>query len=822
MIGLMLTAIQSQAQSVYEPYTFTTFAGNSGPGSADGTGPVAQFHEPSGVAVDSAGNVFVADTWNNTIRKVTSAGVVTTLAGLAQFDDNGNPVGGSVEGRGSEARFHCPSGVAVDTTGNVYVADSCNHTIRKVTPSGVVMTLAGTSSIRDQFGDPVGGYADGTGSTARFWGPSGVALDSTGNVYVTDGGNNTIRKVTPTGVVTTVAGLAEIEDHGNPVGGNSDGTGNAARFSAPSGLALDRAGNVYVADTGNHTLRKVTPMGVVTTLAGFSGNPGSKDGLGNAARFNYPNGVAVDSDGNVYVADAGNHTLRKVTPAGLVTTLAGLAAQFDNIGNLLVGGAGSSEGTGSNARFFYPSGVAVDGAGNIYVADSDNNTIRKVTPVGVVTTLAGNVGHGSADGTGSAAQFGSIGSWGPGPVGVAVDTTGNLYVADTYNSTIRKVTPTGLVTTFAGLAGSSGSADGIGSDARFNNPFGLAVDNTGNIYVADTYNSTIRKVTAAGMVTTLAGDASVTNQYGFPFGGGYADGMGNAARFNYPKGVAADGAGNVFVADTYNNAIRKITPNGMVTTLAGLPPFDSNGNSMDGSVGSADGMGSDARFFLPSGVAVDSAGNIYVADSDNQEIRKVTSAGMVTTLAGLAGHHGGSADGTGANARFGRSSPGHEGPSGVAADSAGNVYVADTYNNAIRKVTPTGVVTTLAGLAGHPGSADGTGSEARFGQDSVDGPVGPFGVAVDAAGNVYVAGNNLIRKGYPALRILNSGPGFGFSGGPFGFNLTGPPGQSAILEVSANLATWWPLWTNTFAGALHFSDPQSGVSSQRFYRARLP
>ncbi len=205
-----------------------------------------------------------------------------------------------------------------------------------------------------------------------------MAVDSAGNVYVADTGNSTIREVTPAGVVTTLAGWSGHT-------GSGDGTGSAARFYDPEGVAVDSTGNVYVADYFNYTIRKVTPAGVVTTLAGSVGSSGTNDGVGSAARFSYPKGVAVDSAGNVYVADNGNSTIRQVTPAGVVTTLAGSPGLY-----------GSSDGTGSNARFGGPSGVAVDSADNVYVADTDNQTIRKVTPAGVVTTLAGSPGPAAA------------------------------------------------------------------------------------------------------------------------------------------------------------------------------------------------------------------------------------------------------------------------------------------------------------------------------------------------------------------------------------------------------------------------------------------
>jgi hypothetical protein len=667
-------------------YSFSILAGPAAsPGSADGPGYAARFSYPSGVAEDGSGNVYVADTGNNTIRKITPGGVVTTLAGLARS-------GGSADGTGSAARFHGPSGVAVDGAGNVYVGDTGNNTIRKITPDGVVTTLAGLAGSH--------GSTDGTGSAARFYNPSGVAVDGAGNVYVADAYNNTIRMITPGAVVTTLAGLA-----GNH--GSADGTGSAARFYNPSGVAVDRAGYVYVADYGNSTIREITPFRVVRTLAGLAGSQGSDDGTNSAARFDEPSGVAVDGAGNVYVADTFNYIIRKITPGGMVTTLAGTA-----------GFSGSADGTGTSSYFDDPSSVAVDGSGNVYVADSVNNTIRKITSGGVVTTAAGlTTSVGSADGTNSAARFNNPGD-------VAVDASGNVYVADTGNATIRKITPSGVVTTLAGLARSGGSADGTGNSARFNMPYGVAVDGAGNVYVADTGNDKIRKITPGGVVTTLAGGSV-----------GSADGTGSAAQFSSDtRSVAVDGAGNVYVADTGNYTIRKITPGGVVTTLAGLA----------GSSGIADGTGSAARFFAPNGVAADAAGNVYVADT--YTIRRVTHGGVVTTLAGLAGAVGG-ADGTNSAARFNNCQ-------GVAVDGSGNVYVADTGNDTIRKIAPGGVVTTQGGFAGQPGSDDGTGGDALFNT--------PAGVAVDGSGNLYVAdtANQTIRFGNlrPLLTLRRAAP----------------------------------------------------------------
>ncbi len=272
-----------------DPRTYVTLAGSpTNYGSADGIGSAALFYRPFGVAVDNSGNVFVADSWNALVRKLSPLGVVTTVAGNIG-------VSGYADGQGTNAIFNNPTGIAVETSDNLYVADSQNSVIRKITPDGTVSTFAGLVGNNDS--------VDATGNAARFYFPFDVAVDTNGNVYVTDSVNQTIRKITPSRVVTTLAGFPRSY-------GYVDGTGSGARFHNPLGIAVDASGNVYVADPGNHAIRKVTQGGVVTTLAGQSGNPGSADGIGSVARFNNPGGVEVDSSGNLYVADSMNHTIR--------------------------------------------------------------------------------------------------------------------------------------------------------------------------------------------------------------------------------------------------------------------------------------------------------------------------------------------------------------------------------------------------------------------------------------------------------------------------------------------------------------------------------
>lgn len=295
---------------------------------------------------------------------------------------------------------------------------------------------------------------------------------------------------------------------------------------------------------GDNSDDSTTPA-TLAILAGAAESQafGSVDGLGSAARFYYPTGVTIGGNGNLFVSDAGNNAIRMITAAGAVTTFAGAA-----------GSAGNSDGTGTSARFDNPFGIAIDGVGNVYVADNGNHTIRKITPTRVVTTFAGTPGvFGSADGTGPAATFYS-------PSGIAVDSKGNLFVADINNHTIRRVTPAGVVTTFAGAPGIAGSADGLGAAARFNSPVSIATDSVDNVFVSDSGNSTVRKVTSVGAVTTLAGTVGVA---------GGADGVGTAASFAGPRGLAADSAGNLYIADSRNNTIRRITPLGLVTTVVG-------------------------------------------------------------------------------------------------------------------------------------------------------------------------------------------------------------------------------------------------------------
>ena len=592
---------------------------------------------------------------------------------------------GFVNGAGTAARFNSPTGIAIDSSGNLYVTDSKNNLIRKVTSAGAVTTLAGQIL--------VSGSTVGSGTAARFKGPTGIAINGT-TLYVTDTENQVIRKVTTAGVSSAFVGTV-----GSP--GSANGTGTAALFKRPQAAVVDGGGNVFIADTDNSTIRKATSAGVVTLFAGTAGSQGGTNGTGTVARFSKPTGIGRDASNNLYVTDVAGQTVRRITSAAVVTTFAGSN-----------GVSGSTNGsTGTSARFSSPSGVVVDSSGNIFIGDGANGTVRRITSAGAVTTFVGTAGsQGSTDGTGAGAMFYR-------PAGIARDANNNLYVADPVANTIRKITTGGVVTTLAGYSAVVGANDNTGSLAGFRGPSGVVADSSGNLFIADTGNHTIRKVTPAGVVTTFAGLAGTA---------GSTNATATSARFNSPNGLAIDSSNNIYVADTGNHTIRKVTSGGVVTTVAGLA----------GISGSTNATGTSARFNSPAALAVTSAGILYVADTGNYTIRKIVlSTGAVTTLAGAAGTSGTTDSATGTSARFGLIY-------GLGVASNGNIFVSDFSGSTIRKIVPTGTVAVsiFAGAANTRGTTNATGTSARFSS--------PYGLTVDASNNIYVSdyANCLLRK----------------------------------------------------------------------------
>ena len=690
--------------------------------------------------LEEDGNLYQAVFTNNGNQTVTSNIVSLAVSATAVFSSastytfttigGGHQLEGYTDGIATGALLAQANGVAADASGNVYIADTGNNTIREVS-SGQVTTIAGTAGVT--------GSSDGTGPGAQFNRPGQIAVDTSGNLYVADQLNNTIRKITSGGVVTTFAGTAGVA-------GSKDGAGNVALFNQPAGVAVDTSGNVYVADTDNQTIRKITSTGMVSTLAGTVGVTGAANLTGTAAQFNFPAAVAVDASSNVYVADLGNNKIRKITSGGAVTdfeiNLVGTqGVAVDGSGNVYATGGlsymgtitsavwkFSSSGTGGTIasgvdRPGYVIGVAVSvisGVTSVYVADAGTDQIFRLPSTNAynVFSFAGASGiSGSIDGSALGAEFNH-------PAAVTLDPVGNLYVADSANNSIRIITPGGVASTFAGVSffggvAQVGSADGIGPAASFNAPGGIASDKAGNIYVSDTGNNTIRKITPSAIVTTLAGTATPT--------GGYQDGMGAAAQFNRPSSLVVDGVGNIYVVDRFNSVIRKITPAGLVSTFAGQV----------GVTGLANGPGLSALFNGIEGLAIDRTGNLYVADSGNNLIREITSAGMVSTFAGSGTN--GEVGGAALSAQF-------SSPNSIAVDASGNVFVGDGGTLMLREISSAGEVSTLAGApVQNYASIDGTGTEVYFG--------GLDSIAVDSSDNLYVADtvSSTIRKGLPDI-----------------------------------------------------------------------
>ena len=629
--------------TVNKAESVAAFAGGAGgPGFFDGSpaDPV-RFDSSSGVTVTTTGDRFVADTENHVIRKIDASGNVSTFAGAFG-------VTGSADGTGPAARFNRPFGItAVGTV--LWLCDSGNHTVRRISASGVVTTVAGTpgvpGAVDNTFGPGNVLFSSPRGIISNVL-PGGASLTPT--LFVADTGNHTVRSMSSSGATTTLAGS------GTP--GFVNDTGAAAGFFSPEGITFDGS-SLYVADTGNHAIRQVTPVGNVgdvTTLAG-DGTPGYIDNTsGLSARFSSP--VSLASIGsNLFVSDTGNHVIRIVntTNLGFTTTLAG-SPQI----------AGFADGTGTLASFDSPEGIASDGLPlpSLFVADTGNHVVRRVTLAGNVVTVAGNPPQaGSADLQGEAARFRA-------PAGIA-QIGDDVYVADTDNHTIRKIDSAGVTTTIAGSAGFPGSTD---TPPRFLFPGGITALG-GDLYVTDSGNHTIRKVTTVGIVTTIAGNPGST---------GSADGSGAAALFNNPEGIVASG-GDLYVADSGNHTIRKVTTVGDVTTLAGSA----------GIAGSADGPSAVARFRSPLGIAV-LGPSLYVADTGNHTIREVQiPSGTTSTFAGSAGQPG-FENGSGASARF-------SSPDGIAGVGSA-LYVADRGNHAVRRISTLATVTTFVG---NPGAA---------------------------------------------------------------------------------------------------------------------
>jgi len=612
--------------------------------------------------------------------------VATTRAGRQAGSDwkidtiAGGDIGDN--GPANLALLNDPFDVAVDGAGNIYISDWGNARIRRVDSTGTITTVAGTGEHGNK-GD------GGPAVEAQLNAPTGLALDGAGNLYIADSGNHRIRRIDTEGIITTIAGTGERGNAGD------GGPATRAKLNFPNGMALDGAGNLYFSDRRNHRVRRIDTLGTITTIAGSGGMKGYSGDGGPAtlAQLNFPTGIGVDNGGNLYITDRDNHRIRRVDTSGVITTVAGTGEE----------GHGGDGGPAVMAQLSGPHGLAVDGSGNLYIAETPNDRIRRVDTSGVITTVAGTgeTGHGGDGGPAVMAQL-------SGPHGLAVDGSGNLYIADTWNDRIRRVGTSGVITTVAGNGKRGYSGDGGPAVmAQLSGPHGLAVDGSGNLYIADAWNHRIRRVDTSGVITTVAG----TGEEGHG-GDGVPAVM---AQLSSPHGLAVDGSGNLYIADTSNDRIRQVDTSGVITTVAG--------NGMRGYSGDG-GPAVVAQLSGPRGLAVDGSGNLYIANTSNHRIRRVDTSGVITTVAGI-GKKGYSGDGPAAAARMYH-------PEGLTVDGAGNLYIADNFNNRIRRVDPAGNITTIAGAGDHGyGGDSGSALQARL--------YWPSDVAVDKVGNVYVA-----------------------------------------------------------------------------------
>ena len=654
--------------------TISVIAGNTDNGDG-GPANIAALNSPEGMALDAQGDLFIADTSDDQIREVNcETGVISTVAGDGQsgYAGDGGPA--------TAAALDEPNGVAVDATGDLYIADAGNNVVREV-KNGTITTIAG---------DGTGGYSgDGGPATAsELADPTSVAVNAQGDLFIADSQNDVIREVNAlTGAITTIAGDGQ--------GGYSGDGGSAtsAELDDPLGVAVDAQGDLFIADTNNHSVREVSSAtGVISTVAG-DGTPGytQPEGTATGAGLLSPDAVAVDGEGDLFIADEGIDAVLEVT-AGVISTIAGDGTY----------GYKGDDGAATAAELAGPSGVVVNGQGHVFIADSGNDVIREVA-VGTITTVAGDHHIGRA-GDGQAATAAELDN----PTGVAMDAQGDLFIADSQDNVVREVnalTGIGILDRRRKTATAATAATvGPPIHATLNDPIGVAVDSSGDLFIADSGNNVVREV-SGGIISTVAGNGT---------SGYVGDGRpALEAELDDPVGVAVNSSGDVFIADSGNNVVREVT-HGLILTLAG---DHRAGYSGDGGPATA------AALANPSGVAVDSQGDLFIADSGNDVVREVT-GGVISTVAGdgTAGY-----DGDGGSAEAAEL----DDPTGIAVDSSGDLFIAETGNSTVREVIGS-AISTIAGN-GNYGAAD------------LDGPatsteLGDLGgVTVDASGNVFVS-----------------------------------------------------------------------------------
>ena len=672
-LGLILAGSAAWVFGSPKIYRIETVAGN--PDLGDG-GPAlaAEIGNIQGLALDRAGNLYLSDTEHHRVRRVGSDGVITTVAGtgLPGFSGDGGPA--------SRAQLNLPYGLAVSPAGNVYIADLGNHRVRRISPDGVISTIVGNGAC--------GSAGDGSPAlAAQLCAPRNLLLDPAGSLYVSEFEGHRIRKIAPDGTISRITGtgISGFSGDGMPA--------YLAQVAFPTGMALDRRGTLYIADSQNQRIRCVTPDGLMNTV------------FGESAGINLltPAALAIDRDGLIYVADQ-SYSIRAYKPYRAWITIAGtgvpaftgdggpaLSAQltsandltFDPVGNLYiadgmrirriddhdiiqtVAGDGylrfvEGGGIAAAARLFRPSAVALDDSGHFFIADTGTRRVRKASVSGAIETLTGT-GWPGLSGENVPASGASIDA----PMGVAVDRAGNILIAETGHHRIRSIAADGRIATVAGTGAPGVGPDGKSASATpLRQPQGVCAGAQATFYVADTANHRVLAVGPDGRVVLAAGN-SVPGYSG-------DEGPARGAQLNQPAACALDPNGNLLIADTLNHRVRRVTPAGAIATVAGSGTAGVSGD---------EGPATLARLSAPAGVAVDSAGAIYISDTGNHRIRQVTPDGIIHTIAG-GDTSGFSGDGGSARAAL------LDSPGGLAVDSAGNLYFADTRNDRVRRLVP--------------------------------------------------------------------------------------------------------------------------------------
>ena len=744
-IAILLALFASQLS--FAQYTISTVAGggpNNLPALQSGIGYAASS------ARDAAGNTFIADSYSSQILEISTAGTLTVVAGNGTIGYSGDA------GPATQAALAHPESVALDGSGNLYIADTANSVIRVVNMGTQLLTVAGVTigpgNIQTVAGNGTAGFGgDGNAATAvELNSPYGLFVDGQGNIFIADTDNSVIREVmASTGIIQTVAGTPDT------TGFTGDGaSATAATLDLPQGVFVDAAGNIYIADTFNSVIRVVNPGSQPVTIAGIAIPAGDiqtvagtyySAGLGTACQFTgdngpatsaflcLPGGVFADTSGNIYIADTSNYGIREVVTAGTISTIAGTLGTSGYIGD---GGPATS------AQLNYPSGVFVDSAGNIFIADTLNYVIREVT-AGNISTIAGNSTL-AYSGNGVTAIDAALSI----PYGAFVDASGNLFIADTYNSAIREVlAATGNIQTLAGngmvcALPSTGCGDGgLATAAQLNYPEGVFADSQGNIFIADTENSVVREIVASTeIIQTVAG---TPGSAGFSGDGAAA----TSAQLRTPAAVLLDSAGNIYIADTDNSAIRVVNTGAAAITIAGvtiqpqtIATVAGNGTACtDTSAGCGDGgAATSAELNFPSGLSLDASGNIYIADSFSNAIREVSvTTGVIQTVAGTLGQRGYSGDNGPATSAL------LDTPGALFVDSFSNIFIADTDNSVIREVVAvnSNTIQTIAGNGTTGYSGDG-GSSSSAELNS------PLGLAAGTAASLFIADseNSRIRQ----------------------------------------------------------------------------